>query len=174
VCSPEVDRLTTCLPAEQAEALRDAVRWAASHSWPVAAFALLPLPEPDEDDDVRDESGEAAEMAPRLAELPGRVVRVSRLIEIHISDTQRFRAAMAEDGWEPLPADQLAADDPDDLVGAVMTATDDLPPCPAHDRSPKPPTPSCSTLPHGDELLDWSPTPVVVDFGPGWRRNDAA
>ena len=165
----EVDTVAAGFPAEAADRLRQAIEHAGTRTWPVPTHALVPLSAYGEDDETDDEEWEDEEQAPRLADLPGRVVRVTRLIEMHIPDPKAFLTWMRQDGWEPLPADQLPTEDPDDLVGAVQTATDDLPLLPG--ARPVTDTSTAQLLDSvaGDELLDWSPAPVVVDFGTGWR-----
>ena len=171
--SAEVDTMADILPAGQASRLRQAVAQAHARSWPVPAQALLPLSVDGGGEDIDDAAsgdlGDEDDHVPRLAELPGRVVRVARLVEMHIPDPQALLSWMRQDGWEPLPAEQLPDDDPDDLVGAVQAATDDLPPLPG--ARPVTDTSIARLLDPaaGDELLDRSPTPVVVDFGTGWR-----
>lgn len=166
----EVDTAAANLPAGQASLLRQAVAQASARSWPVPAHALMP-PHFVEGEDTAgdDESEDQDDSAPRLAELPGRVVRVTRLVELHIPDPEAFLAWMCQDGWEPLPADQLPDDDPDDLVGAVQAATDDLPSLPGARLVTDTSVAQALDPAAGDELLDWSPTPVVIDFGTGWR-----
>ncbi|SCL26310.1 hypothetical protein [Micromonospora inyonensis] len=51
---------------------------------------------------------------------------MTRLVEMHILDPAAFLVWMRRDGWEPLPADQIPDDDPDDLAGAVQTASPTL------------------------------------------------
>jgi hypothetical protein len=172
--SAEVDTVAASLPAEPAGLLRQAIAQANARLWQAPAHALMPLSVGGGAEDTDDAANDELVMdqdddAPRLAELAGRVVRVTRLVEMHIPDPQAFLARMRQDGWEPLPADQLPDDDPDDLVGAVQAATDDLPPLPG--ARPVTDTSIARELDPatGDELLDWSPTPVVVDFGTGWR-----
>jgi hypothetical protein len=108
---------------------------------------------------------------PRLADLPGRVVRVTHLVEMHVPDPRAFVAWMRADGWEPLPADQLPAEDIDAVVGAVQAATDDLPPLAGVRSVTDTSTAPLSDPAAGDELLDWSPSPVIVDLGTGWRTS---
>ncbi len=64
-------------------------------------------------------------------------------------------------------------DDPDDLVGAVMSATDAVPTL-AGARVVTEASHAESLEPAGgDELLDWSDAAVVVGFGSGWRQHAA-
>jgi hypothetical protein len=163
-----VERISRALPGEQAQALRRAVEWAAARRWPAPEDALRPLPAHDDHENGSPDA--AQEAAPRLAQLPGYVVRVARLMEVHVPDPAVFLTWMREGGWEPLPAED-PDDDPDDLVGAVMSATDEVPPLMgarlvteashAHVLEPE----------RGDELLDWSDVAVVVDLGAGWRHH---
>jgi hypothetical protein len=66
-----------------------------------------------------------------------------------------------------MPADHLPDDDPDDVVGAVMSATDEVPSLPGVRVVTEASQAQLLQLDRGDELLDWSPDPVIVDFGTG-------
>ena len=61
---------------------------------------------------------------------------------------------------------------PHDLTGAVIHATDDLPDMPGAQLVTHAVHARLLDPIQGDEVLDWSPTRVVADFGGGWRLRD--
>jgi hypothetical protein len=172
----EAERLAGLLPAAVAASLRQAVDWLFTGAWPVADHAHRDLPTPEHDDEhphpgIVDLLSRTPAEA-RLADLPGTVVRVFRMVEFHVHDAQRLRAAAIATGWPPTDSDELSDDDPHDVLGAAMCLTDDMPTLPGADvigvqsmgevlRAQR----------EEDELADWSTTPVVVDFGAGYRTS---
>ena len=168
-----VDDELRALTAEMADApassLRQAVVQAASGTWRADPGALFVVPDPEPAEDEQ-----AAEVPPgpvghpRLKDLQGRVVRIAHLHEFHITDENALLRAAVDRGWEPLPASERGDDDPRDLIGAVMTLTEDadLPGTQTLEEQS-----SAELLSHedGDELADWSTAPVVTRFHHGWR-----
>ncbi|MFE6054940.1 hypothetical protein ACFQ6N_29675 [Kitasatospora sp. NPDC056446] len=183
-----VDGLCGQLPDAPASSLRQAVAHVLAGTWPAAAGTLIAWPEgsaheePDQedgadseggDDDVAAESGAPARDEARLRDLPGQVVRITSLREFHVHDRQALLDAAGEQGWEPMPADQLDDDDPHDVVGAVMWLAD--PPVDVDGADALTERSHISLLRRnkGDEVAEWSAEPVVADFGPGRRAAKA-
>ncbi|MFE6052878.1 hypothetical protein ACFQ6N_19145 [Kitasatospora sp. NPDC056446] len=179
---PALDvRLATvaaALPAAEAEALRAAFRQALQGWWPSRSHSLSgtsPRPhvqEPADDDQKGPEEGVLAGDQ-RLADLPGRVVRVIHLKEFHITDPDAVLAEADNDGWEPLPADELPDDDPRDLTGALMHLATTGVFVPGTDELADNAIGSMLDPVAGDEVADWSTTPVTADFGTGYRAGTA-
>ncbi|MFE6620387.1 hypothetical protein [Streptomyces sp. NPDC057740] len=181
VVMEELDALATALPDAPAGSLRAATAHAASGAWPAPAGATFcPTDEgPGEDEDTQvDETptapGSGTPDGARLKELPGKVVRVTHLREFHITDEDALIRAAIDDGWEPLPASELAADDPRDLVGAVMALTESGSWITGADTLEDQSEAGLLRAEHGDELTDWSPVPVTAHFRHGWRLRRAA
>ncbi|MDH6580436.1 hypothetical protein [Kitasatospora sp. MAP5-34] len=183
-----VDGLCGQLPDAPASSLRQAVAHVLAGTWPVAAGTLIAWPEgsaheePDQEDgvdseggdnDAAPESGAPARGEARLRDLPGQVVRIATLREFHVHDRQALLDAAGEQGWEPMPADQLDDDDPHDVVGAVMWLAD--PPVDVDGADALTERSHISLLRRnkGDEVAEWSAEPVVADFGPGPRAAKA-
>jgi hypothetical protein len=97
------------------------------------------------------------------------VVRVTRLVEVHVHDLGRLLDWAGDNGWKPAPAAERLDDDPHDLTGAVIHATDDIPDLPGAHPLTQATHARLLDPSQGDEVLDWSPTRVVADFGGGWR-----
>ncbi|MFF2077457.1 hypothetical protein ACFVXG_22220 [Kitasatospora sp. NPDC058162] len=182
-----VDGLCVQLPDAPASSLRQAVAHVLAGTWPAAAGTLITWPEGSErqdpgqdddgegggDNDEAPESGGPARGEARLRDLPGQVVRITSLREFHVYDRQALLDAAGEQGWEPMPADQLDDDDPHDVVGAVMWLAD--PPADVDGADALTERSHISLLRRnkGDEVAEWSAEPVVVDFGPGPRAAKA-
>lgn len=165
----ELKTLTAEMPDAPASSLRQAVVQAASGTWQTEPGTLfvVPDPEPSEDEAVSDvASGPVGH--PRLKDLPGKVVRIAHLHEFHVTDEDALLRAAVDRGWEPLPASELGDDDPRDLIGAVMTLTEDPDVAGTQTLEEQ----SSAEILHaedGDELTDWSTAPVVTRFTHGWR-----
>ncbi|GAA1988473.1 hypothetical protein [Kitasatospora viridis] len=184
-----VDGLCGQLPDAPGSSLRQAVAHVLAGTWPAAAGTLIAWPEgsaheePDQEDgadsegsgdnDAAPESGAPARGEARLRDLPGQVVRIATLREFHVHDRQALLDAAGEQGWEPMPADQLDEDDPHDVVGAVMWLAD--PPADVDGADALTERSHISLLRRnkGDEVAEWSAEPVVADFGPGPRAAKA-
>ncbi|MGW1249523.1 hypothetical protein [Streptomyces sp. NPDC002535] len=165
----ELKVLTAEMPDAPAGSLRQAVVKAASGIWQTEPGTLLvvPDPEPAEDEAVSDvASGPVGH--PRLKDLPGKVVRITHLHEFHVTDEDALLRAAVDRGWEPLPASELGDDDPRDLIGAVMTLTEDLDVAGTQTLEEQSSAEILSAE-NGDELADWSAAPVVTRFTHGWR-----
>ncbi|WP_430379161.1 hypothetical protein [Streptomyces sp. B1-3] len=104
-----------------------------------------------------------------MKDLPGKVVRIAHLREFHITDEDALMQAASDEGWEPLPASESDADDPRDLLGAVMTLTESggwiTGAATLEDQSEA----GLLRAGQGDELTEWSPVPITVQFHHGWR-----
>lgn len=165
--------LSAALPDAPAGSLRQAAAHAATGCWPAAAATLYtPVAEDDDQDEEPEASAPAASgQSPdekRLRDLPGKVVRVTYLREYHVRDeTAVLQAAMAL-GWEPAPASALPEDDPRDLVGAVMTLTENEG-IPGADTLQEQTAGQLLRVERGDEVADWSSTPIIETFDHGWR-----
>lgn len=91
------------------------------------------------------------------------------MVELHVHNGDRLRAAAIATGWSPGDPDELPDDDPQDLTGAVMCLTDDLSTVPGADLIALESTGDLLGVDWGDELADWSSEPVEAQFG-GRRR----
>ncbi|MGW1901688.1 hypothetical protein ACWCQB_30685 [Streptomyces hirsutus] len=165
----ELTALTEQMPDAPAGSLRQAVARAVSGTWPVEPGALLMAtdPEPCDDEPIPSASAAVADH-PRLKDLPGKVVRITHLREFHVTDEDALLHAAASRGWQPLPTSELGDDDPRDLVGAVITLTEDSDVAGTQtleDQS----SAELLSAEDGDELADWSTAPVVTRFVHGWR-----
>ncbi|MEU1502596.1 hypothetical protein [Streptomyces sp. NPDC005732] len=169
----ELRALTAAMPDAPAGSLGHAVTHAATGTWPVVPGMLYEVAEPEELDTCGDD--EAAEHLPapashpRLNDLPGKVVRIARLYEFHVTDEDALLRAATDRGWEPLSAVDLGDDDPRDLVGAVMTLTEDNVDLPGAQTLEDQSSAELLNADEGDELADWSVSPVTVRFHHGWR-----
>ena len=170
-------RLLTDLPAAQAVSFRDTLAGLRSGKWPAKDDRHLRWDEVDAYDtagpvsEVHDEWSRTPGDA-RLAELPGKVVRVAQLVECHVHDADRlFKAAMAT-GWSPMFAEDPHAEPDDDLIAAVMHLIDGQSALPGADLVSHESTGEVLTVAAGDELADWQQVPVTVDFGLAWRQHE--
>ncbi|MFF0553813.1 hypothetical protein ACFYUL_33155 [Streptomyces sp. NPDC004311] len=165
----ELKALTAEMPDAPAGSLRQAVVHAASGTWQAQPGTLFVAPDPDpsEDETVSDvPSGSVGH--PRLKDLPGKVVRIAHLYEFHVTDEDALLRAAVDRGWEPLPASELGDDDPRDLIGAVMTLTED-PDVAGTQTLEEQSSAELLSAEDGDELADWSAAPIVTRFTHGWR-----
>ncbi|MFE7278662.1 hypothetical protein [Streptomyces sp. NPDC057623] len=176
VVTEDLNTLATALPDAPAGSLRAATAHAASGTWPAPAGTTFCPPDEDlgEDEDTHvDEAptapGSETPDGARLKDLPGKVVRITHLREFHITDEDALIRAAIDDGWEPLPASELAEDDPRDLIGAVMTLTDSGSWITGADTLEDQSEAGLLRAEHGDELTNWSPVPVTAHFHHGWR-----
>ena len=168
----ELRALTAVMPDAPAGSLRQAVTHAATGTWPTGPGVLYEVVEPEdpESDGAQDAAPVPFEPSshPRLKDLPGKVVRIARLYEFHVTDEDALIRAATDRGWEPLQATDLGDDDPRDLVGAVMTLTDDLN-VPGAQTLEDQSVAEVLSPEDGDELADWNPSPVAIRFHHGWR-----
>jgi hypothetical protein len=178
----EAERICNTLPDAPAASLRQALGYALQGSWPAdeGPGIVQGVTADSSEDDVEDDE-EPSPMAvvreartpedARLADLTGKVVRVTQLLEVHVHDPERLVAAARMSGWEPLDDD--FDDDPDDVVGAVM-CLGTQPEIPGVDVISQEDVGELLRASAGDELTDWSTTPVTAEFSSGWRlRADA-
>lgn len=165
----ELKALTAEMPDAPAGSLRQAVLQAASGTWPTQPGTLFVVPDPDpsEDETASDVPSGPVEH-PRLKDLPGKVVRIAHLYEFHVTDEDALLLAAVDRGWEPLPASELGDDDPRDLIGAVMTLTED-PDVAGTQTLEEQSSAELLSVEDGDELADWSAAPIVTRFTHGWR-----
>jgi hypothetical protein len=109
----------------------------------------------------------------RLIDLPGKVVRVIRMVELHINDTNRFRAAAHAIGWTPADEGDLPEDDPLDLAGAAMTFADRPLNLPGADDLGS----ECMAEVverYDDDVAAWAlPGRIDIKFQTGWLRKHA-
>lgn len=172
--------IAAALPDAPAASFRQALERARAGAWPSAAPALFSWP----DDDPFEGSVEDGPEVPlsvtrspkdaRLADLPGPVVRVVQLRELHVYDQARVLTAAAAEGWEPMPDEELGEDDPHDLVGAVMFAAETTGELPGMDWLTDAQEGHLLLSARGDEVADWSTEPIRINFGTGWRLQHAA
>ncbi|MFI9276164.1 hypothetical protein ACIGXM_36615 [Kitasatospora sp. NPDC052896] len=182
-----VDELCGRLPDAPAASLRQAVTHALAGTWAANTGTLITWPESpadeelDHDDADFGDTGNGTTPEPavrvpdgaRLRDLAGPVVRIATLREFHVHDRQALLDSASQQGWTPAPAEELAENDPHDVVGAVMWLAD--PPIEFDgaegliDRSQA----SILRRDKDHEVAQWSVEPIVVDFGRGWRRLEA-
>lgn len=110
----------------------------------------------------------------RLAQLSGKVFRVTQLVECHVHDTDRLLKAAAADGWSPLQADDPEAGPDDDLLDAVMYFTCDRKAPPGADFVSLESIGELLSAANGDEVVDWQKTPITTEFNTGSRLREAA
>jgi hypothetical protein len=169
VVDDELKALTAEMPDAPASSLRQAVVQAASGTWRAEHGTLLVVPDREASEDEPASHAPPGPMGhPRLKDLPGKVVRIAHLHEFHITDEDALLRAAVDRGWEPLPASELGDDDPRDLVGAVMTLTED-PEVAGSQTLEEQSSAELLCAEDGDELADWSAAPVVTRFSYGWR-----
>ncbi|MEU9979378.1 hypothetical protein [Streptomyces sp. NPDC051014] len=173
-------KIAAALPDAPAASFRQALQRARAGVWPSAAPALFSWPQ---DDPLLGPVGDEPEVPvsatrspkdARLADLPGPVVRVVQLREFHVYDPAKLLAAAAAGGWEPMPDDELDEDDPNDLVGAVMFAAESTGELPGMDWLTDAQEGHLLLPTRGEEVADWSTQPVRINFGTGWRLQQAA
>ena len=173
----DLQTLAAALPDAPAGSLRQAVGYAATGTWPAAAETLYLLPPDEADRDADDEPDQDPEAdgpattphGARLKDLPGKVVRIAHLREFHVIDEDALvREAMSQ-GWEPVPASELDDDDPRDLVGAVMTLTEQGGSITGADTLEDQSEAALLRVEDHDELADWSERPIRTRFTHGWR-----
>lgn len=170
----ELKALTAEMPDAPASSLRQAVGQAASGNWSADPSTLFVVPEPEQDSSENDSAnggvrGPAGH--PKLQDLPGKVVRISHLYEFHVTDEDALLRAAVARGWEPLPASELGDDDPRDLIGAVMTLTED-PDVAGTETLEEQSSAELLSPEDGDELADWSRRPIITRFTHGWRLRE--
>ncbi|WP_404868351.1 hypothetical protein ACI1MP_09660 [Kitasatospora griseola] len=170
-----VDELCGQLPDAPAASLRQAVTRVLSRAWPVGPGSLATWPEKQEnqaavasDEPDRDDGAVSTAFGsvPRLRDLPGQVVRVAVLREYHIRDRNAVLEAARGQGWTPGPAEELYANDPHDVVGAVMWLTDEDIEIAGADSLVGRGQGGFLRRDKGEEVARWSRS-TVIDFGPG-------
>ncbi|MFJ9523045.1 hypothetical protein ACIRPK_32960 [Kitasatospora sp. NPDC101801] len=171
----QVEELCQQLPDAPASSLRQAVTRALTRAWPTESGSLSRWPEKQGDQvtaepsapEVDDESKRVNwRVAPRLRGLPGQVVRVAVLREFHIRDRNAVLEAARAQGWSPGPTEELNANDPHDVVGAVMWLTDEDIEIAGADTLTGRGQGGFLRRDKDDEVAGWSRN-TVVDFGPG-------
>ncbi|MFC4913014.1 hypothetical protein [Actinomadura gamaensis] len=177
----EAERILALLPAAPAASLRNALNSAFAGHWPAPTHSqgtghtadapaadLFADGEEDEDEELTPATVDALARTPsgaRLADLPGQVVRITSLIDVHVHDPKRLLAAARATGWTPLT--EQDEKDPDDIVGAVM-ALADHPQIPGTDNTDNEMTGELLHPRKGDELSPWSSSPITATFTSGW------
>ncbi|MEV7124038.1 hypothetical protein [Kitasatospora griseola] len=170
-----VEELCGQLPDAPAASLRQAVTRALARSWPADPGSLANWsqkqadqataePSDPEDDDEAKEAVFGS--VPHLRDLPGQVVRVAVLREYHIRNRNAVLEAARAQGWTPGPAEELYANDPHDVVGAVMWLTDEDIEIAGADSLAGRGQGGFLRRDKGDEVVRWSQN-TVIDFGPG-------
>ncbi|MFD5565578.1 hypothetical protein [Kitasatospora griseola] len=170
-----VDRLCEELPDAPAASLHQAVSQALAGAWPATEGSVLPWPDSplgEEDELFADHSARTPHDA-RLSDLAGPVVQVAMLREYHVYDEDALLKAATASGWKPLPGVELDEVDPKDIVGAVMSLASDGSEVEGADIVSDQSSADFLLADRGDEVADWSTTPVIADFGVGWRSTPA-
>ncbi|MFE7194353.1 hypothetical protein [Kitasatospora sp. NPDC057541] len=181
-----VEDLCARLPDALAASFRHAVAHTRAGTWPAAAASVFNWPEhphgfdgrrPADDQETRlddaegDETDGRADRTPhdaRLRDLAGPVVRLAVLREFHVHDRTALLDAATDQGWRPLPAEELDEDDPHDVVGAVMWLADSGAEIEGADSLLDLGKAHRLRSAEGHEVAQWSPEPIVEDFGKGW------
>ncbi|WP_157555881.1 hypothetical protein [Herbidospora yilanensis] len=104
----------------------------------------------------------------RRADLPGHVIRIVHLQELHVFDPERLIAAAREAGWRPIPTrpGRTKKEDPtEDLQGAASYLAYLRPPIPG--TEPLAQQQSAWLLREADEVIDWSEHPITAEFANG-------
>lgn len=172
VLRDEIEQVTAQLPAAPRASLTQALTYLDSGTWPTPQTPPWPaLDEADEEREVPrrlvDELTRTPHLA-RLAQHPGPVVRVGRLLEVHVHDPARTLQAAMACGWKPEQDEDL--DEHDQLLDAVMWLADENQSIPGADIITDASNGECLT-PGQDEVADWSDQPVTFDFGRGYLLN---
>jgi hypothetical protein len=108
----------------------------------------------------------------RLGQLPGKVFRVTQLVECHVHDADRLLNAAAADGWTLIGAGGDEEGPDDELLEAVMYFTGERNPVPGADFVTVENIGEVLSVSVGDEVADWQETPVTAEFESGWRLRD--
>jgi hypothetical protein len=165
----EIEQLTLQLPTAPRASLIQALASLESGTWPTPTTP--PWPTLDEEDErsetprrLHDEFTRTPRLA-RLAQHPGLVVRIGRLLEVHVHDRARTLNAATASGWTPDEEDDLHEDD--HILSAVMWLADQDCTIPGADILTDASNGQCLS-PGDDEIADWSQEPVTFDFGTGY------
>jgi hypothetical protein len=169
VLSSEIDRVAGLLPTAARASFTEALTRLKSGTWPAPALHGT-WPTHNEDDEQAEiprrliDEYRRRPSDGRLAQHPGPVVRIGRLLEFHVHDRARVQAAARAAGWVPEADEDL--DEDDHLLDAVIWLADEHPEVPGADTLTE--ASISHTLTIGkDELADHSAAPVVFDFGCG-------
>jgi hypothetical protein len=168
----ETERLSTLLPRPVSSSLRQAVEWTLAGRWPVAAHTHRPRIVDPDDDQPRPAVLESLLRTPseaRLADLSGPTVRLVSLLELHVHDPDRLLAWAEAADWEPADPDELDEGDKRDVLGAVMWLAENTRIPPGTDLVCAESSAETLRVDRGDEVSDWSPRPIAVNFSTGWR-----
>lgn len=162
-----IEQVTRRLPAAPRASLTQALAHLGSGTWPVPQTPPWPaLDEADEQREVPRRLADQFARTPNLARLaqhPGPVMRIGRLLESHVHDPARTLQAAIASGWQPEQDEDLD----DQLLDAVMWLTDEVATIPGADIITD--ASNGQSLSSGsDEVADWSEQPVTFDFGRGY------
>jgi hypothetical protein len=174
----EIDEVREQLPLAPRASFMQAVEqlgagtWSAPAPAPASNSVWSELAEPDEGLEPFGRPGDEFTRSPydaRLAGYSGPVVRMGRLLELHVHDVPRALHAARSLGWTPDEDEDLDADD--HLVDAVMWLADEPIEIPGVDvvtgqRTGK------KLIPGKEEIADWSRKAVTFRFDTGWRLRD--
>lgn len=170
VLHAEIEQVGELLPTAPRASFTQALGQLRSGTWPAPVLHGA-WPELDE----KDESSESPRrlidqfartpQSARLAAHAGPVMRLGRLLELHVHDAPRVLTAACAMDWEPEDDEEL--DDDDHLLDAVMWMADEPVEIPDVDVVTE--KGSAHQLPpSSDEVADWSPKPITFNFGRGW------
>ncbi|MFC7327095.1 hypothetical protein [Marinactinospora rubrisoli] len=170
----EAERVHALLPSAPAASFQEAVGHAFAGHFPDPApvCASPSVADSGIDDDREGDQAPTAVRAvgppddARLADLPGKLVRVTSVVELHVHEPHRLLAAARATGWTPLRGED--DQDPDDLVGAAMALAGPAM-VPGADDVGNEMSGELLRPESGDELMDWSATPITAEFYSGLR-----
>jgi hypothetical protein len=167
VLQTEIEQVAHLLPAAPRASLTQALAHLEHGTWPAPQTPPWPmLDEADEEREVPRRLADQFARTPHLARLeqhPGPVMRIGRLLEIHVHDPARTLQAAIAGGWQPEQDEDLD----DQLLDATMWLTDEVTTIPGADIVTDASNGE-SLSPGSDEVADWSEQPVTFDFGPGY------
>ncbi|MCP2342987.1 hypothetical protein [Actinomadura rupiterrae] len=177
----EAERISAALPAAPSASFRKALDQALKREWQLSDTVDVPTYEAlssryTADSTLSDSAssgphGQAPRNA-RLSEFPGKVVRITKLLELHVYDEKQLLSAARAQGWFPLDVEEREEDDPKDVVGAVMHLLSHLG-TPGTDNVTEQDIGQLLRPSAGDEVTDWSPVPITANFSAGWLARPA-
>ncbi|HZM81713.1 MAG TPA: hypothetical protein VFC19_38830 [Candidatus Limnocylindrales bacterium] len=174
-----VERIKSLLPQAPAASFRDAVDSAVAGKWEAPqdiavhrdeVWTLYGYEQSDHEPvtpALRDSLLRGSSNS-RLADYAGTVIRHIQLTEFHTYDPSRLVAAATATGWKQREEPGFEPQDSDNVLDSVMWFFDQGQAVPGTDIVTQTSEAQILAVESGDEVHDWSPEPVVADFGRGW------
>ncbi len=104
-----------------------------------------------------------------IAGLEHPVIRVIRLLELHVHDPGRLCAAAVMQGWNQTSVYERLEHDPQDLIGTALWLVGDEPYTPGADVVMQAAEERTLLTEESDKVSDWSSEPVTASSGTGRR-----